>query len=99
MRIISVHAMVAGATTGTWDVGYSIGEADNALVADPGVADYFLDNAALVAVASNFESYALGAVPLDITESGYLTIQNKVAVSVTTTRIIVKVVFEYIGND
>ena len=99
MRIISVHAMVAGATTGTWDVGYSIGEADNALVADPGVGDYFLDNAALVAVGSDFDSFAEGAVPLDITETGYLTIQNKVAVSVTTTRIIVKVEFEYIGND
>ena len=100
MRIISVHAVVAGATTGTWDVGYSIGEADNAAAAaGTGDPDYFLDAAALVALKSNFDSFAQGAVPLDVTETGYLTIQPKAAVTVTTTRIIVKVVFEYVGND
>ena len=100
MRIVSVHAMVAGATTGTWDVGYSIGEADNnAGAAGTGDPDYFLDGEALVAVKSDFDSFAEGAVPLDITETGYLTIQNKAAVTGATTRIIVKVIFEYIGND
>ena len=103
MQINAVHALVTGATTGTWDIGYSIGEADNnASAAGTGDADHFIDGGALVAVASHASSRgatAQGSGPYRPSESGYITVQNKAAVTVTTTRITVTVEFEYVGND
>ena len=103
MQINAVHAIVTGVTSGTWDFGYAIGEADNALAADPGVADYFIDAGALAAVKTNVSSRAgttaTGSRPYLPAEPGYLTIQNKAAVTVATTRITIMVDFQYIGND
>ena len=104
MQIHAVHAIVTGVTSGTWDFGYAIGEADNAAsAAGTGDPNYFIAAGILAGVKTNVSSRAgttaTGSRPYLPAEPGYLTIQNKAAVSVATTRITVMVDFQYIGND
>ena len=104
MQINAVHLLVTGVTSGTWDVGYSIGEADNAAsAAGTGDQDYFIDAGVLAGVSTNASSMRLataaGGRPYRPSESGYITLQNKAAVTATTTRITVTVEFEYVGNE